>query len=288
MEHKRTRRGKALAVGCCLVLGYGLIAMLPARSQSASSSEQGKELFSQSCAACHSIGQGDRVGPDLEGVVEARDRAWLVRWLMEPDKVLAEGDATANELLQKYNNIPMPNLGLTQAKAESLIAYLKSLEESTEASGEAAEPSPDETALPKGDASLGQRLFTGSLPFQRGGPSCMSCHSIAGNGALGGGTLGPDLTKVHNRYGDVGLVAVLQSLPFPTMQGVFGNKPLSDEEVANLYAYFLRTDEIAPQPVSFNFVWAGLAMFGVLSLLGHWIWRKRLDGVRKPLLGGTK
>ena len=38
------------------------------------------------------------LGPDLLGVTRKRDPAWLARWIAEPDKVLAEGDAKLKDV----------------------------------------------------------------------------------------------------------------------------------------------------------------------------------------------
>ncbi len=84
----------------------------------------GQEIFSAKCTACHSIGKGVIVGPDLQGVTQERDHDWLARWISEPDVVLAEGDPIATELLAEYNNVPMPNLQLTADEVNNLIAYL--------------------------------------------------------------------------------------------------------------------------------------------------------------------
>lgn len=84
----------------------------------------GQEIFTAQCTACHSIGEGVRVGPDLEGVTELRDPDWLARWIAEPDVMLAEGDPIAMELLAEHNNVPMPNMQLTDEEVDSLIAYL--------------------------------------------------------------------------------------------------------------------------------------------------------------------
>ncbi len=73
------------------------------------SEEPGQAIYQQYCIACHSIGAGIIVGPDLEGVTARRDRAWLARWIAEPDKMLAEGDPIATELFQEFNNIPIYN-----------------------------------------------------------------------------------------------------------------------------------------------------------------------------------
>jgi protein SCO1/2 len=85
---------------------------------------QGQYLFQTRCAACHTLGQGDSVGPDLAGVTQQRERAWLERWLAEPDKMLAEGDPIALALFAQYKNVPMPNLHLSESDVAALLAYL--------------------------------------------------------------------------------------------------------------------------------------------------------------------
>jgi len=85
-----------------------------------------REYFFQSrCGACHTIGNGDRVGPDLAGVTTRRDRAWLSRYLAEPDRMRAEGDPIATALFAKYNNVPMPNLRLSSIEVAGLLSYLE-------------------------------------------------------------------------------------------------------------------------------------------------------------------
>jgi protein SCO1/2 len=86
---------------------------------------RGDNLFRTRCTACHTIGGGDKLGPDLKGVVAARPRAWLTRWLKEPDKMLAEKDPVALALKKKYRNLPMPNLSLNDVDAAALIEYLE-------------------------------------------------------------------------------------------------------------------------------------------------------------------
>ncbi len=82
-------------------------------------------FFQSHCGACHTVGQGDRVGPDLAGVTTRRDRRWLARYLAEPDRMLTEGDPIATALFAKYRNVPMPNLGLTRGQIAALLAYLE-------------------------------------------------------------------------------------------------------------------------------------------------------------------
>jgi len=87
--------------------------------------DKGQYLFRTRCAACHTFGQGDGVGPDLLGVTSRRDRAWLARWLAVPDRMLAERDPIAVELFARYKNVPMPNLRLSESDVDALIRYME-------------------------------------------------------------------------------------------------------------------------------------------------------------------
>lgn len=91
----------------------------------------GEAIFRQRCAACHVPG-GRSVGPDLRGTVALRDRAWLRRWLKEPDRVLAERDPLALELLARHGNVPMPNLGLTDREVDEVVGYLEAADAAAE------------------------------------------------------------------------------------------------------------------------------------------------------------
>ena len=108
---------------------FGWTSRQPAKSYAEVSSSrmpEKREYFFQSrCGACHTIGNGDRVGPDLAGVTARRDRAWLSRYLAEPDRMRAEGDPIATALFAKYNNVPMPNLRLSGIEIAALLSYLE-------------------------------------------------------------------------------------------------------------------------------------------------------------------
>jgi protein SCO1/2 len=87
--------------------------------------DKGKYLFATRCAACHTIGNGDKVGPDLLGVTSVRDRAWLNRMIIEPDKLIEEKDPIATALFKKYREIRMPRLNLPQVDVNTLIEFMK-------------------------------------------------------------------------------------------------------------------------------------------------------------------
>ena len=86
---------------------------------------KGEYLFKTRCSACHTIGAGDATGPDLKGVTARRDRAWVKRYMIEPDKMLAEGDKIATELFGKYRNVRMPNLDLRNDDVAALVTYIE-------------------------------------------------------------------------------------------------------------------------------------------------------------------
>lgn len=96
-----------------------------AAAEDAGAAAQGKALFEQKCTACHTVGAGDRVGPDLRGVTERQSIEWITRFVSAPEKLIAAKDPIATELYEKYNRIVMPTLGLTPDETKSLIAYLQ-------------------------------------------------------------------------------------------------------------------------------------------------------------------
>ncbi|HEX6828877.1 MAG TPA: SCO family protein [Burkholderiales bacterium] len=87
--------------------------------------DAGEDLFRRRCQACHTVGAGDTLGPDLLGVTDKRERGWLKRWLKAPDEMLAEKDPIATALYVQYKDLPMPNLRLSDTDTEVLIGYLE-------------------------------------------------------------------------------------------------------------------------------------------------------------------
>ncbi|MFJ4197741.1 SCO family protein [Pseudomonas sp. NPDC089534] len=114
----------------------------------------GEELFRTRCASCHSLGPLDgqgigmrSIGPDLIGVTRQRDAAWLNRWIREPDRMLAEKDPIAVQLFERYERIPMPNLRLDEASAQSVIEFLR---DETERQHPSVQPLADGALTPTG------------------------------------------------------------------------------------------------------------------------------------------
>ena len=87
--------------------------------------DQAERLFNGRCAACHTVGKGDGIGPDLANVTGRRDHCWVTRYVTEPDKMLAERDPVAVELFGRYKNVRMPNLGLSADEVAQLLSYIE-------------------------------------------------------------------------------------------------------------------------------------------------------------------
>jgi len=91
----------------------------------ASEQSSAHALFAKACAGCHTIGRGDRVGPDLAGVSERRQADWLVRFIANPGQLRGQKDAIALALAAKYPVVRMPAMGISESEASELLAYIK-------------------------------------------------------------------------------------------------------------------------------------------------------------------
>jgi protein SCO1 len=86
--------------------------------------DRGQYLFGRDCLPCHTIGHGDKIGPDLLGVTRVRDRKWLTRMIQKPDELLSANDPIATQLLKKYKNVRMPNVWVSDDELNALLGYI--------------------------------------------------------------------------------------------------------------------------------------------------------------------
>lgn len=240
----------------------------------------GQALFEQNCAACHAIGGPKRMGPDLKGITQKRQREPLIAFIVNPS-----GSA-------------MPTLpGMDEATAGTILDYIEA--QSNPQAATSQDASTTKTAMPSQpawtpqDAEVGQKLFMGTMPFSKGGTACLACHTTTTAGALGGGTMGPDLTMVYTRLGEFeGLSAWMNAIPSATMKPVYTQHPLTPEEIKALVAYFAQLDQ-APQAqkpkASFLSPTAKFGLIGFMALVLAMVafavlYNDRFRGVRQQLV----
>jgi mono/diheme cytochrome c family protein len=246
-----------------------------------SPAQQGQALFKQDCSGCHTIGGGNTVGPDLKGILAVAGEGTVRDFVTDPTKMIASGDPKIAALVTKFHGVKMPDLGLSSTQVTAIIAYLKTTSGTTTLTPPASTP-----ATPAGNAAVGKSLFTGATQLTNGGAACMSCHSIAGVGALGGGQLGPNLTGAAAKYGGAkGLVSVLSNIAFPRMVPIYGPHPLTRSEQADLAA-FLASEPAVPPPAPDHtplIVLLGLCVTAAILVLMLVVWPRRRLVVRKRI-----
>ncbi len=134
-----------------------------------------------------------------------------------------------------------------------------------------------------GDATRGEQLYAGSLAMTNGGSPCIACHALTGLGSAGAANFGPDLSGSKFGYGEEGVAGVLESLAFPSMEAIYTNRPLTEEERLDLTAFFAQTaEQQAPPATSLvgPILLGVIIVFAIVALLGL----RRLKGVRQPLV----
>ncbi|MBU2604051.1 MAG: cytochrome c [Actinobacteria bacterium] len=147
--------------------------------------------------------------------------------------------------------------------------------------------------LKPGDPLNGEALFVGSKGFKSGAPPCLACHSAGANGGAGGGLLlGTDLTDLAERAGGTaGISGMLAAPGFPVMLAAYEGKPLSEQERADLGAYFedLAASDAGSGSVLAGKLWllgaAGAAvLFGLMGLF----WPRHRVTAAERLRGGAR
>lgn len=88
--------------------------------------QEGEQLFTSNCVACHSLGNDRLIGPGLAGITERRSEEWLIPWIKNSQKVIESGDEYAVKLYNEYNKVPMPSYtNLTDDQIRGILAYIK-------------------------------------------------------------------------------------------------------------------------------------------------------------------
>jgi len=253
-------------------------------------SQDVQQFYKQNCASCHTIGGGRLTGPDLKNVHQRKDDEWIKGFINDPLIVINSGDVYARQLLDESRGVIMPKVGgLTPFIVQSLLDFIK--DESAKEKSVFGRSTLADRALTPSDIVIGRSLFIGESTLKNNGPSCIGCHSVSGEGVLGGGLLGPDLTDVYGRLGGkTALAAWLSSPASETMGPIYAKHPIDESEVLPLVAFF--KDKVSSGMTEagmhdFNFLIFGFIGLAVVLILFDLFWGKRLRSVRKKMLKGN-
>ena len=103
-----------------------LLAVVFTFSFQTSAQPDGAQIYKANCTACHMIGGGRLVGPDLQGITEKRTKDWLKKWINSSSELIASGDADAIAIFEEYNKSVMTNFYFSDEEYEALYSYLQS------------------------------------------------------------------------------------------------------------------------------------------------------------------
>lgn len=186
-------------------------------------------LFTTHCAACHTLGGGPLVGPDLAGVGERRDRDWLIQWVTDPVG-MAANDPIGQQIRAEWP-VQMPPVVINAAQIADVVDYMIA-----EGAGVEAVTTVDSGPVEISEAEFDQAK---TIYFNR----CAGCHGTLRNGATGP-NIQPERTS---EIGTAGLEAIL-------VNGTPGGMPawgrlgiLSDDEI-NLMARYVQQPPPAAPP----------------------------------------
>ena len=250
----------------------GILLFLP--SHQVYAQKNGEAIFKESCTACHTIGKGKLVGPDLANVQDRHSVEWIENFVKSSQTVIKSGDKYADSLFKAFDNMPMPDhQNLSDDQIKEIIAYI-SKESSAPATATASV-----AALP-GDSKRGRDLFDGRIRFTNRGAACNSCHNVDMKGFISGGALGKDLTHAITRLSAPGVAGIISGLPFPQMKETYNRQPVTSQEIADVVAFLSTADKAVSTTKAtsdvgnYLLVW-GAAGFVILLILFSLFWMKR-------------
>ncbi len=144
---------------------FSLTLLFASNTVFAQDAAEGETLFKNNCAACHNTNDEVLVGPGLKGISERRPIDWIIKWVHNPQSVIASGDKYANDLYTKFNKAamtPYPNFSDDQIKG--IVAYIDAANAAPAAPAAGAAPA-DGAAAPAAQSSGGmmEGLLVGLL-----------------------------------------------------------------------------------------------------------------------------
>jgi len=110
---------------------FTIFSLLLAPLLIAQNADNGAKLFKQNCAVCHASHTDQRLtGPGLKGVFDRVPKPadeWLIKWILNNEKLIKSGDPYANKIYNEYNKAAMTVFEgqLTENDVKDILAFLK-------------------------------------------------------------------------------------------------------------------------------------------------------------------
>jgi len=249
--------------------------------------QDGEQLFQQ-CRACHSIGQGKLLGPDLLDVSKKRDAVWVKDFIKSSQSMIKSGDPEAIAIFEEFNKLMMIDYPLPDTDIKAIIKYIDSFSTPGDEEGEVASAEDSIAVVTNADYLVsidtdeneisGKALFEGSRKFRNGGASCISCHHINAEESVQGGLLAKDLTQSFSRIGGLaGIKGIIDFPPYPAMKDAYAKAPITEEESVQLQVFLMRAekDSTIPKNAVSGFIREGIIGMVVLLIIISLVWYKR-------------
>lgn len=242
-----------------------LTSLFPAESYA---QDQGKQLFDKNCQVCHKLGGGKLVGPELVGITEIRERAWLAAFIKDSQALIESGDALAIEVFEANNKIPMqafPNL--SDAEVSSIIDYIANWE--PQAGPEFTVDINKKTGFTEDEILRGERMFHGLIPFENGGTSsCFSCHYTKNTDSLNWNPSAHDLAVAFMEKDGMNMYVSMMEPTSAVMEKSHKEYKLTEQEIYNMAAYLSEFSQQETKPIKiFPTRLIVFILFGILMTL---------------------
>jgi mono/diheme cytochrome c family protein len=105
-------------------IGIGPIKKLKLGSVDEKLANDGKNIFSDKCSACHSLDM-EVEGPALRLITKRLRPEYIMNYLLNTTE-MQKKDSQLKELIKKYNGEAMPDLELKEPQARALLEYFRS------------------------------------------------------------------------------------------------------------------------------------------------------------------
>jgi len=212
---------------------------------------EGEILFIQICRACHTVGEGRLVGPDLINVTKRRTEEWLISFIKSSQAKIKSGDPDAVALFNEYNQIIMPDQNLNDGQIRNILNYIAGIKvDKTKTFSEAEQFKLQNSGglnlgvLRAEDFVQARKLFSGDIRLINNGPACISCHNVVDDNLISGGLLAKDLTTAYSRLGgEMAVNSIITNPPFPVMAAAYAKHTITKDEAFLLTAYLYKANK---------------------------------------------